>query len=656
MEEIGGVTKAGRKTKGNSKKAAKPRVRANSYLIIYLYNQILICLIFLLLKGSKKPAATIPPNTTGPGNRPESGSFANAQFPPSGPYGTSGPQGGPNSYRPDRPEGPYPPYPEFHNSTPGYYPSNQAFNQEFNSNYYPQQQQSQQQPQYGSNYQNQYPQSTPNCNQSYNQNYWSNSNYYGNTGYFDNPQYPNTQQQSDFTGNPSTNFNNQQAYPANFSAIDSNRQQYPAGQVPQYPGSQENFTNQRPSFQGPLNESSSSGYQPFNPNTPSTPNSYQNNQTPQDYSNTSFQPTSFAGNNPDYGTNLPPTYNQYDNRNTNFTGYENSMPSNVGQSNSIPNQTTAKTEIDTDPNYRAAERKPGSFSQNTAAPFENSFNFHQQNALYPDQPEGGSNGNYSCSYSNFSSNLESKEPLSSSGNPVTSWPLSDALKTEVDKIKNEDKAEIKSESDGEVKIEDLDTKKIVKDEIKRETSNLLTPPVSQILDTFTKDLSAKEQSKSDKSESDLENSKKGKQKGRGKDCKKAEKPLPRGRPKAKGRKDRKASKDKNNDESESEKSEKEEKMNKEEELAMIKKAEEVTYDWATELLKDYVPGIIENSAKMELFFYLLNESIKVGDRLLLFSQSLFTLNLIEDFLEKNFIPGTNCLWQRNTSYYRKYIS
>lgn len=73
---------------------------------------------------------------------------------------------------------------------------------------------------------------------------------------------------------------------------------------------------------------------------------------------------------------------------------------------------------------------------------------------------------------------------------------------------------------------------------------------------------------------------------------------------------------------------------------------------ATELLKGFEPGHLENCAKMEVFFCILEESMALGDRLLLFSQSLFTLNLIEDFLQKNNLPGTEEKWARNVSYYR----
>ncbi len=34
------------------------------------------------------------------------------------------------------------------------------------------------------------------------------------------------------------------------------------------------------------------------------------------------------------------------------------------------------------------------------------------------------------------------------------------------------------------------------------------------------------------------------------------------------------------------------------------------------------------------------DSVVLEDRLLLFSQSLCTLNLLEDFLKKKFVPGT----------------
>ncbi|XP_044755632.1 uncharacterized protein LOC123314413 isoform X2 [Coccinella septempunctata] len=78
----------------------------------------------------------------------------------------------------------------------------------------------------------------------------------------------------------------------------------------------------------------------------------------------------------------------------------------------------------------------------------------------------------------------------------------------------------------------------------------------------------------------------------------------------------------------------------------------IPYDWALELLKDYIPGQIENSAKMEILFCIIKESISLGDRLLVFSQSLITLDLIEQFLQATVVPGDSVHWCKNSSYYR----
>lgn len=273
------------------------------------------------------------------------------------------------------------------------------------------------------------------------------------------------------------------------------------------------------------------------------------------------------------------------------------------------------------------------------------YDYNQANAPYSNQSEPNIDSNYSGSYNQFPPHLETKPPLGSSGSPLPTWPLSDALKLESDKPIKIEKVEVKSESDSEVKIEDLDTKKIINDDhkdIKKEKidivrTELKTKEFKSEIDSKKSETKDKNSDESDSVEDDKKKNKKEKKK-----TKKSEnKRNTRTKSKSKGRKDRKTSKDGTDSDGESEK---EDKPNREEELAMVKKAEEMTYDWAADLLKDYIPGIIENSAKLELFFLILNESIKLGDRLLLFSQSLFTLNLIEDYLEKNYIPGTNCLW------------
>uniref|UniRef100_A0A8C2PA43 Helicase ARIP4 n=1 Tax=Capra hircus TaxID=9925 RepID=A0A8C2PA43_CAPHI len=85
----------------------------------------------------------------------------------------------------------------------------------------------------------------------------------------------------------------------------------------------------------------------------------------------------------------------------------------------------------------------------------------------------------------------------------------------------------------------------------------------------------------------------------------------------------------------------------------------VTYEWAKDLLTNYQTGVLENSPKMVLLFHLIEESVKLGDKILVFSQSLSTLALIEEFLGKREVP---CLpgaegqgvqkWVRNVSYFR----
>uniref|UniRef100_A0A182JQ39 Helicase ATP-binding domain-containing protein n=1 Tax=Anopheles christyi TaxID=43041 RepID=A0A182JQ39_9DIPT len=80
--------------------------------------------------------------------------------------------------------------------------------------------------------------------------------------------------------------------------------------------------------------------------------------------------------------------------------------------------------------------------------------------------------------------------------------------------------------------------------------------------------------------------------------------------------------------------------------------DEIPYEWAFELMKGYIPDLLENSPKMDIFFCILEESIRLGDRLLVFSQSLLTLNLIERFLQHNKIPGTENYWAKNSSYFR----
>ena len=93
------------------------------------------------------------------------------------------------------------------------------------------------------------------------------------------------------------------------------------------------------------------------------------------------------------------------------------------------------------------------------------------------------------------------------------------------------------------------------------------------------------------------------------------------------------------------------------EIMLMKSMKEdgnIPYDWAVALMKDYVQDILEYSPKLEIFFCILNESIKMDDRVLVFSQSLLTLNIMERFLQKNKIPGKEMNWSKNQSYFSEY--
>ncbi|XP_075893334.1 helicase ARIP4 [Nelusetta ayraudi] len=85
----------------------------------------------------------------------------------------------------------------------------------------------------------------------------------------------------------------------------------------------------------------------------------------------------------------------------------------------------------------------------------------------------------------------------------------------------------------------------------------------------------------------------------------------------------------------------------------------ITYEWAKDIMSDYQTGVLENSAKMVLLFHMIDESVKRRDKILIFSQSLSTLSVIEDFLSKRPMPtgiaspeSKSPNWIRNLNYYR----
>uniref|UniRef100_A0A8B9HVM4 RAD54 like 2 n=1 Tax=Astyanax mexicanus TaxID=7994 RepID=A0A8B9HVM4_ASTMX len=84
----------------------------------------------------------------------------------------------------------------------------------------------------------------------------------------------------------------------------------------------------------------------------------------------------------------------------------------------------------------------------------------------------------------------------------------------------------------------------------------------------------------------------------------------------------------------------------------------ITYEWAKDIMTGYQTGVLENSAKMVLLFHLIDECVSRGDKILVFSQSLSTLTVIEDFLCLRPMPikiGDQTQtqnWVRSINYYR----
>ncbi|CAG7717479.1 unnamed protein product, partial [Allacma fusca] len=72
----------------------------------------------------------------------------------------------------------------------------------------------------------------------------------------------------------------------------------------------------------------------------------------------------------------------------------------------------------------------------------------------------------------------------------------------------------------------------------------------------------------------------------------------------------------------------------------------ISLEWASAVFKNYESELLENGVKFQLLFAIVEEIQKVGDKLLVFSQSLLTLDLIELFLGKKF--G----WRKNSHYFR----
>jgi hypothetical protein len=75
-------------------------------------------------------------------------------------------------------------------------------------------------------------------------------------------------------------------------------------------------------------------------------------------------------------------------------------------------------------------------------------------------------------------------------------------------------------------------------------------------------------------------------------------------------------------------------------------------DWARNMMHEYKSGVLNNGYKMSILFDIIEETIKAGDRMLIFSHSLKTLDVIETFLAERLIPGRTERFRRLSNYYR----
>ncbi|CAJ0580005.1 unnamed protein product, partial [Mesorhabditis spiculigera] len=79
------------------------------------------------------------------------------------------------------------------------------------------------------------------------------------------------------------------------------------------------------------------------------------------------------------------------------------------------------------------------------------------------------------------------------------------------------------------------------------------------------------------------------------------------------------------------------------------------YDWAEEAMTNYCPGKLENGYKLVVAMGIVSEATKRNEKILLFSQNLTTLDLIEAYLARSRFETDDVQthsWQRNVNYFR----
>ncbi|KAE9418527.1 hypothetical protein Angca_004286 [Angiostrongylus cantonensis] len=92
----------------------------------------------------------------------------------------------------------------------------------------------------------------------------------------------------------------------------------------------------------------------------------------------------------------------------------------------------------------------------------------------------------------------------------------------------------------------------------------------------------------------------------------------------------------------------------EEELEITENDQGIQYDWAEIPMVSYKRGNIENGYKMVLAMELLDATVEIGEKMLIFSQNLTALDLIENYLSHRLLKtaaGTTS-WMKNINYFR----
>ncbi|ULT94097.1 hypothetical protein L3Y34_003517 [Caenorhabditis briggsae] len=95
----------------------------------------------------------------------------------------------------------------------------------------------------------------------------------------------------------------------------------------------------------------------------------------------------------------------------------------------------------------------------------------------------------------------------------------------------------------------------------------------------------------------------------------------------------------------------------EEEIEGEEKESRMRYDWTTQLFETYQEGVLENGYKIVVALEILDESTKIGEKILIFSQNLTALDMLEEILRKRQVVKKEKSehqerWEKNRNYLR----